>query len=285
MKKKLQQQSIILLLMVLVMSGCQLFTQQQKDGVVAEIGNECLYEQDLAQVTQGLTGEDSIQTAEQYIRQWAIEILVYQKARRRVDGDIEKLVDNYRQSLYVNAYNERLVNSKMSKVIADTTIKAKYDQYKERFVLKENIVKGMLVIVPNGAPKMDKLRKWMEKPNETNIEQIEKYAYQYASGYELFTDKWTTANQLLKWMPFEQDQFNQQIGQKHQLELSDSISTYILQITSLVKAGDYMPLDYATPQIKKLIMSTRQVEFLNEQYNELYEDALRFNKLKVYEKN
>lgn len=281
----LQRHGISLLLISVLIAGCQRFAQQQKEGAIVEIEGTCLYEHDIAEVTQGLTAEDSIQVAEQFIRQWATEILVYQKAKRHVDADIEQQVENYRHALYVNAYNERLVNNRMSKEIADTMIQQKYEQYKDRFILKENIVKGLLLVVPNGAPEMNKLCKWMEKPNEKNIEQIEKYAYQYASGYELFTDKWITTNQLLKWMPFEKDQFMEQLGQKHQLQLSDSTSTFILQITSLVKAGESMPLDYATPQIEKLIMSTRQVEFLNEQYNEIYEDALRFKKVKRYEKD
>lgn len=276
---------ILFIPLIVGLSGCRLFTEQQKEGAVAEIGEEVLFRQDLDAVTVGHTGEDSAKIANQYIYQWATSILAYQKARRYSDKDLENQVEAYRRSLYTHKYNERLIRQKMSTQVADTLIKDFYEQHTDQFILHEHILKGIFVVVPNGAPKMDKLRKWMATPNEKNIEQIEKYAYQYASGYELFLDSWTTANQLLMWMPYERNEFTQHLGQHSQIELSDSVSTYILQLTDLRKANEKMPFDYAKPQIKDIILARRQVDFLKQQYHELYNEALRFKKLQLYEKD
>ena len=50
-------------------------------------------------------------------------------------------------------------------------------------------------------------------------------------------------------------------------------------------AGELMPIDMARNEIKKIILTERQKDYLDSRRNALYEDALRSKKLKIYEKN
>ena len=80
-------------------------------------------------------------------------------------------------------------------------------------MLEESIVRGVLLVMPAGAPNIDKLREVIKKPyDEEQIEWVEKYAYQYAVGYELFVEDWKTMSEIIVLMPFEQDNLNKQLG-------------------------------------------------------------------------
>jgi hypothetical protein len=48
--------------------------------------------------------------------------------------------------------------------------------------------------------------------------------------------------------------------------------------------GEQMPLDFARGEIEKIILSQRQVEFIQQKREEIYKEALEQGKLKLYEK-
>ena len=283
MKNKLLYISILLFCAVL--SGCQWFEQKRMTGVAVALNGQYLYQSTLDSLSFGLSSEDSARVVKQYVKQWAKDILVYDKAKGAVDKTIEALVEDYRRSLYVHAYEQELVERRMPKQVADSVVEQIYAAHPEKFELRESIAKGVLIVVPNGAPNMKKLRGWLTDLSEENLENIEKFAYNYAVGYELFTDQWRTAQQLLLTMPFEQDELDRLLRSKQQIELQDSLSTYILQVTDKQMAGEPMPVEYARPEIEKAVLSQRRVLFLQKERERLYEDAIKYNKIVFFENN
>ena len=264
-----------------MLTGCQyLDRNRQQVGVVAELAGQTLTEEDLNPITRSaLTPEDSARYAEEYIRLWAEEILVYSNGERQLAKgereDIERLVEDYRRSLYVHTYEQKLVQQRMNKTVKAAEVSEYYESHKEQFVLGECLLKGILLIVPNGAPKMDKLKKQLAQPDAENIEHIEKYAYQYASGYELFTTQWRRATQILLRLPLETDNLVQQLKKSDLIQVQDSVSTYLLQVTEKCLPREVMPLDYAQPEIEEILLGQRQAVFLKEQRDNLYEEALK----------
>ena len=283
MKNKLLYISILLFCAVL--SGCQWFEQKRMTGVAVALNGQYLYQSTLDSLSFGLLSEDSARVVEQYVKQWAKDILEYERAKGAADKSIEALVEDYRRSLYVHAYEQELVERRMPKQVADSVVEQIYAAHPEKFELRESIAKGVLIVVPNGAPNMKKLRGWLTDLSEENLENIEKFAYNYAVGYELFTDQWRTAQQLLLTMPFEQDELDRLLRNKQQIELQDSLSTYILQVTDKRMAGEPMPIEYARPEIEKAVLSQRRVLFLQKERERLYEDAIKYNKIVFFENN
>lgn len=266
------------------LSGCNGFHHKHHLGTAVELNGHLLYWETLDSLTAGLAAEDSAKVASTYIRQWATDILEYDKAKDMDHNEIEALVEDYRRSLYVHAYETRLVEHRMPTQVADTLVEQIYQAHTGQFILKEGILKGLLLVVPQNAPHLKRLHQWLTNP-DGNIEDIEKYAYRYATGYELFTDQWRTAQQVLLHIPFEKDELNSLLKQKTQIEVTDSTSLYILRITEKHIAGEPMPIDYARPEIEKKVLSLRQVDFLKEERKRLYDDAVLFKKIQFYEKD
>jgi hypothetical protein len=180
----------------------------------------------------------------------------------------------------------------MSQIVEDSVVVAYYEAHKSRFILRETILRGVLLVVPNGAPNLEKLKgklkggngKGQTEIDEEVLEVLEKYAYQYASGYELFLDEWKTASQVLLRMPFQEDNLHNLLKKQCQVSMQDSLNTYVLQVSEMYVRGEQMPLDYARAEIEKIILSQRQVGFIQQKREELYNKALEQGKLKLYEK-
>ena len=279
------KKTTIILLVLTLLVGCDRLDIKRLQGVVAECNGESLLATEIEALTLGLSAEDSAQVAEQYVHQWAINLLMKDVIRGNQNKEIERLVAEYRRSLYQHEWEQHLVARKMSQHVEDSVVLAYYETNKHHFVLRETILRGVLLVVPNGAPSMDQLKRYIVEPqDEEHIEWVEKYAYQYASGYELFLDEWKTANQILLRMPFEEDNLQKQLKQQRQITMQDSLNNYILQVVDVYVKGEQMPIDYARKEIEKIILSQRQVDFIESERENLYKNAIQSGKLKRYEK-
>ena len=264
----------------ILLGSCTALEKQQKVGAAVEVNGQYLYRSTLDSLTVGLSSEDSLRMVQQYISQWTKDILEYDKAKARTKSDLEKLVEEYRRALYVQAYEQQLIERHMPKAVPDSVVKQVYEQMPNRFLLDESIVKGILVVVPKDARDIAKLRGWMAKEK---LDEIEKYAYQNASGYELFADKWLTTTDLLAHMPAERAEMENMLKAKNQIEVTDSLKTYVLQVTEKHLRGEQMPMEYARPEIEKIVLYERQVDFLNKEREKLYNEAIQDQKIKFYE--
>lgn len=280
---------ILFAVLVSIFAGCNAIDRKHQKGSVVVVNGQYLSYSTLDSLTLGLSSEDSIRVAQQYISQWAKDIVMYDEAKARTNPSIERLVEDYRRALYVHAYEEYLVEQQMPKTILDTTITQLYEHISGQLLLDESIVKGLLVVYPNDAPKTQQLKRWAHQLADGSIsaeemDQIEKYAYQNANGYELFIERWFTTSDLLKFIPIEHSALENQISKQNQIEISDSTQTYLLQLTAKHLRGEKMPIDYATPKLKEIILTERQIEFLQKERERLYNEAIQNQNIVFYEK-
>ena len=296
-KRNIVGAGIVLSVLMTLLCGCQALEKKQQVGAVAELNGQYLYRSTLDSLTLGLNSEDSLRVVQLFIRQWAQDILLYDNSTARTHREIEQMVSEYRRILYAQAYEDRLVERRMPKSIPDSAVQAIYDRMPDRFILDESIVKGVLLVVPNDAPNLSKVKQWLlkigterqerkERKNSkaTNVlDDIEKYVYQNASGYELFTDQWTTVTALTRQMPVERADLETKLKYGNRIEISDSTQTFILQVTEKHMRGEKMPVEYARPQIEKIILNARRVEFLRKERERLYNDAVQEKKIKFFD--
>ena len=263
-----------------LLSGCAAYEKKAQSGAAVELNGHYLYRSTLDSLTLGMNSEDSLRAAQQFVRQWAQDILLYDEATSHTNAQIESMVADYRRTLYAQAYEERLVANRMSKTIMDSTVTTLYQQMPERFKLDESIMKGMLLVVPSDAPNIPKLRQWMAAQS---LDKIEKYAYQNASGYELFTDQWKTTTEIIRLMPMERADLETKLKGSNHIEVADSTKIYLLQVTDKNMRGEAMPVEYARPQIEKIILNARKVEFMRKERERLYNEAIQTRKIHFYE--
>ena len=276
---------IVLSLCLLMVCSCAHVRKGRAKDVVAECCGKILTIGEIDQLTYGFTGEDSARMAEEYIRNWAIELLMYDNAHRATNRQIEELVADYRRSLYMHEYEQLLVAQRMPQMIEDSLVLAFYETHKSQLSLREMILKGALVVIPNGAPNVADLKQNLQHLDDPeSLEWIEKYVYQYGVGYELFVEDWKMQEEVLDCIPLEKEELAKLLRKNRQVEVQDSINTYLLEVMDYHLAGSVMPLEYARKDIEKNILGARRVDFLKDARNELYDKSLKNGKLVRYEK-
>lgn len=277
--------TMLLIWLVVCCMSCQYVAKKRSKDVVAECCGKTLTISEIERMTEGYTGEDSARIADLYIRNWAIELLMYDASHRVASHQIEELVEDYRRSLYIHEYEQLLVSQRMSQLIEDTLVDAFYSQHKQQLVLSEMILKGALLVLPNQAPDLPKLRKYLgDLDDAKSMEWIEKYVYQYGVGYELFVEDWKKSEEVLACMPLEQEELSKLLHKSKLVEVKDSVNTYLLEVLDYRSVGSVMPLDYAREDIEKNILGARRHAFIRSAREDLYNKSIKNGKLKRYEK-
>ena len=265
---------IVLAAVVFSLSGCEyvdsvvsrLKRKPSTEGVVAVVGDHILYADELRPVTRTATSpQDSARLAEQFIKQWATELLLYDNARRQLgtQNDIEQLVDDYRRSLYVLQYEQLMLAQRMSTDISPDSLLYYYESQPDMLKLEENIVKGIFLVLPVTAPDRKQLLRWLDDA-QNEIESIEHYAYQFASGYQVFFDEWYPLHKIMVKVPMEEDEALKQLKKHNLISFEDSTNIYMVYATDKRLVGEQMPYEYAESRIRKMLIEKRKTQFLRD---------------------
>ena len=127
---------------------------------LASIADVFLYkdEVDLMYATYGQMS-DSTTFYDNYIEQWATEMLFYEKASENIAStdEIDKLVEGYRRSLVLSLYQEGLIAQHLIHEISEKDVADFYEYNESLFEIEEPLVRGILLKVPERAPRINKL--------------------------------------------------------------------------------------------------------------------------------
>ena len=223
--------------------------------------------------------------AESYVKKWVKNALIYDLANKHLEDEkeeIDRLVDAYRQSLMSHKYEEKLVEERLSAEISDKEISDYYEANKESFLLEEDIVKGLFLKVPSDAPGLSDLKKWCNSGGDELIEKIEKYSLRNAVIYDYFYDRWMSGEEIAENMPVKKSEFNRMLKTDKLIEVSDSAYCYLLKVKEVEFKGNRAPFDYASAQIKEILLSQRKSEFLRSFEEEIYNEAIRKGNVKFH---
>ncbi len=249
--------------------------EHESEGVVASIGDNYLYKEDIANlIPTGTNSTDSAAIIDAYIKRWATDILILQNAERNVSNqtEINKMVENYRRTLTIHYYKQEMMNEKLNKPTDEEVIKF-YETNKQLFILKEPIIKGAMIKVPNNI-KTEKIQRKFKDLD--NIEDIEKYALQYAKDYQLFIEYWQPINDLI-----DTKTSNLKITKPGYYEERDSLNITLVNIIEYINQGEFAPIEMVKEQVRTTLYDQQKMEYLNNFGNEIYDYALKHNQIKL----
>lgn len=239
-----------------------------------------------SQIPRGFSSADSLLLAENLEKNWVKDALVYNVALRNLNGDekaeVDKLVEDYRQSLIRYRYQEQLVRERLSSEFQESDKLSYYDENQDKFVLDKALIKGLFLKIPVDAPGLSDVKGWYKSTSEASLEKIEKYSIQNASIYDYFYDKWVDFDQVMDNIPVHVANPNDFLKANRHVEVSDSSYCYLLNIKEYLPIGSVEPYDYAGPQIVEMLINLRKVDFLKKFEEELYNDAVKSGDVKFY---
>lgn len=242
-----------------------------------EVEGKFLYYEDVQNIIPpNVNSADSAEIAESFQRKWITDVLVYQNARRNISNraEIDLLIEEYRKSLIIHQYQQKLLASKLPKEPSEEELLEFYEQYGNQLQLKENILRGILLIVPQKAPQISNVRSWVQSGNEKALENIEKYSLRNAISYDYFADRWVSFSEVLKKLPLQIEQPAAFVASNRFYETQDSTKHYFLRITDYRTTGQTEPFELAREKISNLIINKMKSQIISDFEKEIYEDAV-----------
>ena len=253
---------------------------------LVEIGTDILYAADIKQVLPlGLSEADSTLFAERYIRNWAQDVLFYQNAKRNIPDtkDIDRLVENYRRSVFEHEYQRRLIEQKFSSEISQDEIEQFYNDNQRLFVLDESLVKGLLLKISNRSHDLSDIRKLYTQMDDESFEEIEKYCIRNAGRCEFFYDYWRSVAEIEILLPALDQPLESLLKDEHSFEFKDEENIYLLNISEFVPKGGIEPLEHARNRILGLLINSNEVSYMRKIKEDLYDAALEKGRITFYQ--
>lgn len=271
-------------LMMLLVGACGKPQYDHKGRTpLVELDGNFLYQEDLAAVQPvGQSKDDSLLFAEHYIRNWAEDILLYEKAQNNIpdNAEIEQLVKNYRKALIMHVYQQSLIQEKLAEEITEADLQTYYDTNKDVFKAEAPLMKGLFIKVPLTSPGIGRVRQWYKDERQSAVEHLEKYSLQNAVKYEYFYDKWIPASEILSLMPLREEKVDAYFAKNRHVELKDTAYWYFLNVSDYIPTGGQEPYEAARSAVSEMVVNRKQVEFLNQVKGDLYKEAVEDGKLK-----
>ena len=249
---------------------------------IVEIGTDVLYEEDIKQVVPlGLSEADSTYFAQQFIKNWAQDVLFYQNAIRNIPDtkDIDRLVENYRRSLIEHEYQRRLIEQKFSSETAEEDIEQFYNDNERLFVLDESLLRGLFLKISNKSHDLSDIRKLYTRQDDESFEEIEKYSIRNAARCEFFYDNWRTVAEIEVLLPPLDKPLESMLKDNGSFEFKDEEYIYLLNVSEFAPKGGIEPLDHARSRIRGLLINSNEVSYMRKIKEDLYDAAIEKNRI------
>ncbi len=247
--------------------------------VIARVYDRYLYADALRNlVPSGTSKNDSLTIIRSYVDNWIKQQSVLKRAEDNLDEerkDVEKQLEEYRNSLITYIYESELVKQKLDTSITEQEIEKYYNDHPNNFQLKNNILRVLYFKLPKTAPKMDKVRNWYKSEQEKDRKQLEEYCYQFASDYYFNDEEWIQFDEILKKVPirtYDQEQF---LRNNRFIEIPDSNTVFFVNIKGFKIKESLSPLSFERDNIRNLIINKRKLDLINAMEKDAYDDAIQ----------
>ena len=278
---------ILTVVCICALCSCKALGDLLHDGdIAAEVGTHKLYREQLESlIPDGLSPEDSASFATQYIMSWATEQLYQDVAADQLskeEKDVTRELEAYRSSLLKYRYEQRYVNERLDTTVSHTEIEEYYAAHKDLFVLDAPVLKARFLDIMQDSPNKDVIKKKMSSDKYEDLAEADSLSYSSALRYVDYSESWTDARTLAS--EFDTDygtMLSRQSGSYIEIPQArgDVMIAYVL---STIKAGSPAPLEYCEDRIRDIIISGRKRALLSTLEQDLLNDALLHDKLKIY---
>jgi hypothetical protein len=254
---------------------------------VARVYDQFLYPEDLEGVVpEGLSVEDSTKRADNHVKNWIKKQLLIAEAASVINFDeaeIERKILDYRYALMVYEFQKYYVNENLVDDISMDEIERYYEENMDNFELKQNIIKGIFVKVPNDAPRLNRLRRWVKNPTQKSKEDLRSYCYGFAISYQLEDSVWVNFDDLVKTSPIAgiPDKINFLRRTKY-YETADSTFQYFLFIRDYKISNELSPIEFEKDNIANILLNKRKIDLARNLEDSIYRLALNKNVFEIY---
>jgi hypothetical protein len=250
------------------MLGSCAFDEPNPQEPIAEVFGENLYPSDLAQVftnASGLGEEDSTQLVALFVRQWKINKILARKAAENLtkeDKDIDKLVEDYRNSLLIYRYQQKLVDDRVDTSVSEQEMQAYFEKNQDDFVLTQTIVKLRFVKLPKESKLVAKAMQLLKSDKPEDIQNLLKLCITHAENYFLDDEAWLLFDDVKREIPIESYNDVLYLRNNRTAQIVDDEFVYLVRFSEARFQNSASVFEYEKDRIRNIIIRERKNAFL-----------------------
>lgn len=274
--------------------GCDLIRMKKEQSgedptrrAVARVNDTYLYLDELEGiVTTSTPREDSIDRLSAYINSWIRKQLLIDEALKRIDineAEVERKILDYRYSLIGYQFQKLYIQQHLTDSVPVADIEAYYNQNIDNFILKQNIIKGTFIKVPQGAPRTNRIKDLIFSNKEKDRNDLKSYCLSFSTAYHLSDSSWIEFDKLVVNSPLAEIPNKIQFLKSYPYyETSDVGFLYYLKIDAYKISDNVSPLEFVKEDIKNIIINKRKVELARKLEEEVYENAAESKDFEIF---
>lgn len=285
--KRLGTVLALILLSLATMTSCRLVNSILHDEeVVAKAGGSMLYKSEVTRlIPDGVSKEDSLRLAMQYINSWASDMVfldIAEKQLSKTEKDVSKELEAYRRSLLKFRYEQLYVNERLDTTVTEDEIEKYYAAHSADFILQRPIVKACYMNMLPESPNFEMMKDLMSSPDEDSLWEAGQVAASSSDTFTYYSGKWVDATILAEDMgvdyrtllPLKPDTFIETAGLNGKRNVA-----FVIEV---IDSGSVPPVEYCSGRIEDIILSARKHQLTESLEQELLKDARGKGKIIIY---
>ena len=221
--------------------------------------------------------KDSNYVTKKLIEDWATESLFYQEAMTKLtkeEIDIERQVKAYRKQLVNYIYQTKLVDANLDTNVSKKEIEEYYDNNRDNFILKDNIVKVNYIKIPVKSKVIAKIKSLLYATLPKDKETLKSLCIQNAENFFINDSTWLYLEDIKKEIPKLNDQPDFNLSKGRVVEFTDEYYYYYLKITDEKIKNGLSPINFERQNIKNFIINNRKTLLIKQYKKQLFDKAV-----------
>jgi hypothetical protein len=266
-----------------IFSACK--NSETKDIIAEYKGVQLLKSEIPSELFDEKNNGDSSARLKQFVEKWIENQIIVQAAEENLSDEEknkEKLINDYRNSLLVFEYHQKMVQNQMDTSISEQEIQSYFNDNIDNFLLRKNIVKIKYLKISKTVADVNKIKKLIQNNSIENDALLLKYAEDKADNYYLDSN-WLFLDDITKEIPLNEN-YNQQrfLANNKYIQLEENNILYILYIIDFKIKNSVSPVEFEKEKIKDILLYQRKLKYLKDLEKNLIKNAKEKGDIKYY---
>ena len=228
---------------------------------------------------------DSVQTANKFIENWAIDKAFEIEAMEKLTSrdELDQLIENYRSSLLTHLFEKQIIEQKLDSTITPVELSKYYEENKSQYVLKSSIIRLNFINIKKDHAATEEVRRlWKRSDDRPAMDSLIALCNEVANVFLLEDSSWYKKEELEAIIP----QSFLKIGSSGQFKeqiFSNDTAKYFLRVLDRIPDTEIAPLSFIEKQARKVILYRRKQSLIRDWRERIYREAVKSNRVKIYD--
>lgn len=246
-----------------------------KNNVVLKYGNESLTSAEIdAFIPNGISKQDSVEFAEEYIENWMRRQMISTAAREAIsdiDESIRFRLKNYEHALLQQVYSEWLTRyPNMDTLISEQEILAYYKMYPNKFINQAS--RYQYFHLKSTLDKRFQNYTWLRSKEQSDFELLKEWCEENAVEYKL-DSTYVSEMELLRvgrgWPYTDIRRSSPGIPVPYTFTENDTTYHHYFKMIKTLKPGEVLPFSLCKENIRTILLVNRKNEMINRKIRQL----------------